>query len=375
MSQLYLDYQSTTPLDPAVLAAMMPYLTEHFANPHSAHASGRKAHAAVEHARGQIAAVLGADSTEVIFTSGATESNNLALKGVVMQAPPAKRRIVTLATEHSCVLETARHLEKLGAPLTIVPVQRDGLVDIAAFAKAMGEDVAIVSVMLVNNEIGVIQPISALAEIAHQYGAVMHCDAAQGFGKIKCDVQSLGVDLLSISGHKIYAPKGIGALYVRQGLPLMAHMHGGGQEGAGLRAGTLAPFLCLALGSAAALAAARQKEDAAHVEACWHMFRTALGHAPVHINGDTEQRYRANINLLLPVAASRLLSKLRRIDMSTGAACAATAGRPSHVLAALGLSAREIGQSLRIGWGRFSQVEDVAQAARAICAALDELKA
>jgi len=375
MSQLYLDYQATTPLDPAVLAAMMPYLSEHFANPHSAHSSGRKAHAAVEYARAQIAALINAPAADVIFTSGATESNNLALKGIVMQAPPEKRRIVTLVTEHSCVLETARHLSALGAPLTLVPVQKDGLVDQALFAQAMGPDVALVSVMLVNNEIGVIQPVKELAARAHQHGALFHCDAAQGFGKMPIDVVGQGIDLLSVSGHKIYAPKGIGALYVRSGLKLMPHMHGGGQEGAGMRAGTLAPFLCVALGAACALAASRMEEDAAHVALCWDIFMQHLKDAPVRINGSSTARWRGNINLHVPIAASRLLSKLRRIDMSTGAACAASAGRPSHVLAALGLSSRDVGQSLRLGWGRFSQPEDVAHAAQAIVQALKELKA
>ena len=374
MSQLYLDYQSTTPLDPAVLAAMMPYLSENFANPHSAHSSGRKAHAAVDVARAHIATLIGAPHDDVIFTSGATESNNLALKGVILQAPPSKRRIVTLATEHSCVLETARYLESVGAPLTIVPVTRNGLVDMGAYREAMGDDVALLSVMAVNNEIGVIQPLAELAALAQRHGALVHCDAAQGVGKIALDVEALGIDLLSVSGHKIYAPKGIGALYVRKGLKLTPHMHGGGQEGAGLRAGTLAPFLCVALGEAARLAALRLAQDGAHAAHCWDMFTAEMAQAPVRINGDSDARWKGNINLLLPVAASRLLSKLRRIDMSTGAACAATAGRPSHVLAALGLSAREVGQSLRIGWGRFTQVEDVVRAARAICAALAELK-
>lgn len=361
---IYLDYQATTPADPAVVAAMQPFWTQKFGNPHSNHRYGWEAEAAVDVARGHIARVLNVRPETVVFTSGATEANNLALKGVMARAD--RRRLVTVSTEHSCVLETARFLESRGFDLTVLGVGSDGLVDLAALQAALGEDVALVSVMAVNNEIGVIQPLGRIAAAAHDAGALFHCDAAQGFGKIPLDMDALGIDLMSLSAHKIYGPKGIGALVVRSGLDLEPQMHGGGQEGDGLRSGTLAAPLAVGFGKAAEIAAARMDEDRAHAEALWDAFLAAL-HVPHAINGSTAQRWRGNINLRFEgLDGDRLIADLRRVSISSGAACASAKGRHSHVLEALGLSRAQAKASLRIGWGRFSTEDEVRAAAAMI---------
>ncbi|MGL4543358.1 MAG: cysteine desulfurase family protein, partial [Polymorphobacter sp.] len=248
----YLDYGATTPLDPRVAAAMVPWGVEKFGNPHSAHRWGYEAASAVALARDQVAGLIGAAPAQIHFTSGATEAANWALKGVLTAPGQSRRRIVTLATEHSCVLETARYLERLGATLTVLPVGADGIVALDAVEAAIGDDVALVSAMLVNNEIGVIQPVAAIAALAHGCGALMHCDAAQGFGKIAIDVDALSVDLLGLTAHKCYGPKGIGALYIRNDVALEPLLHGGGQEDG--RSGTVPTALCVGLGAAAALA-------------------------------------------------------------------------------------------------------------------------
>lgn len=361
---IYLDYQATTPTDPAVVAAMEPFWTAKFGNPHSNHRYGWEAEAAVDVARAHIARLLNAHPESVVFTSGATEANNLALKGVMARA--GRRRLVTVATEHSCVLETARYLETQGFDLTVLHVGADGLIDLAALEAALGPDVALVSVMAVNNEIGVIQPIAEIAAATHAAGALFHCDAAQGFGKIPLDMPALGIDLMSLSAHKIYGPKGIGALVLRPGLDLEPQMHGGGQEGDGLRSGTLAAPLAVGFGKAAESAAARMEQDAAHAEALWDAFLAAL-HAPHVINGSTARRWRGNINLRFEgLDGDRLIADLRRLSISSGAACASAKGRHSHVLEALGLSRAQAKASLRIGWGRFSTEDEVRAAAAMI---------
>ncbi len=370
---IYLDYGATTPLDPRVAAAMEPWGVEKFGNPHSAHRWGYEAAAAVALAREQVAALIGAPAERVQFTSGATESVNWALKGVLTAPGQTRRRIVTLATEHSCVLETARYLETLGATLTLLPVGDDGLVDMAAVATAMGDDVALVSAMLVNNEIGVIQPIAAIARHAHGCGALMHCDAAQGFGKVPIDVGALGVDLLSVTAHKCYGPKGIGALYVAPGIELTPLLHGGGQEDG--RSGTLPTALCVGFGAAAAFAVAELDVDAAHARA----LRDRLLHQldfDYRINGALEPRWPGNLNIeIVEVEGSRLLPALRGIAVSSGSACAAASGRPSHVLRALGRSDGAARASLRLGWGRFTTAADIDAAAAELNAVVARLKA
>lgn len=371
---IYLDYQASTPCDPAVVAAMAPWWHERAANPHSAHARGRAAKAAVEAARAHVARLIGAEADEIIFTSGATESNNLALKGVILNAAPARRALLTLPTEHSCVLETARHLEQLGAPLAFAPVGADGLVDPLAFARHCSDRLALASVMLVNNEIGVVQDVAAIARAVKHWGGLMHCDAAQGFGKLPIDVDAMGIDLLSISGHKIHGPQGIGALFVRKGVALQPLLHGGGQEGAGLRSGTVPVALAVGLGEAARIAAGRMAEDDAHARRLRDRLLAALPPDTI-VNGSQASRIASNLNLRFEgVDGTRLLAELRGIDVSSGAACASAAGRSSHVLAALGLSRAEVAGSIRIGWGRFSTDDDIDAAAVRISAAVTKLR-
>jgi cysteine desulfurase len=347
---IYLDYQATTPLDPQALASMMPYLQGQFGNPHSSsHRYGWEGKAGVDVARRQVAQLIGAAAQDVIFTSGATEANNLALRGV-MQASKRKR-IVTLATEHSCVLETAQHFDA-----TILPVGKDGLVRLEDVQAALDDDVALVSVMHVNNEIGVIQPIAVLAKLAHKVGALMHCDAAQAVSKISVDVSALGIDLMSISAHKLYGPKGIGALYVKSGVALAPQMTGGGQE-RGLRSGTLAPALCAGFGKACEIATGTE-DYAPH----WHKMVDALLQAGINfqINGSPTQRFFGNLNISFPgLNGERLLADLRGLALSSGAACASALGKKSYVLEAIGVPDDIASATLRIGFGRLTSAADI----------------
>ena len=360
---IYLDYAATTPVDPAVVAAMAPWADARFGNPHSPHRWGYDADAAIGVARGQVAALLGVAPDTVAFTGGATEAVNWALKGVLLAAVPARRRLVTVATEHSCVLETARWLEGIGCGLTVVGVGHDGLVDRAALAAALGPDVALVSTMLVNNETGVIQPVADIARLAHAVGALMHCDAAQGFGKIDCT--GLGADLVSVSGHKIYGPKGVGALYRRAGVALVPLLHGGGQENG--RSGTLSPALCVGLGTAAAVAAARMTVDADHVRTLGDRLFATIG-VPVTLHGGAAPRWPGIANLGFGVDAARLLAATRTLAISAGSACAT--GRASHVLAAMAVA-----PGLRISFGRFTRVDEIDSAAAVLTAVVERLTA
>lgn len=356
---IYLDYQATTPLAPEVKAAMLPWL-DHFANPHSPSRAGREAAAAIEHARGQVASAL-LPGGDVIFTSGATEALNLALRGVRSAGRP---RIVTLVTEHAAVLDTCDWLEGDGADIVRLLVGRDGRVDPAAVRAAVDERTALVAAMLVNNEIGVIQPIEEIAAIAHAAGALMLCDAVQGFGRMAIPN---GPDLVAVSAHKIHGPKGIGALWKRNDVTLEPLLHGGGQE-RGFRSGTLSPMLCAGFGAAAALATAMRETDAAHVERLWHVALDTLGPGWT-VNGSTDQRYHGNLNLRRDgLDAARLLAELRDIAFSLGSACASGSGRPSHVLRALGLTDAEARSSIRLGFGRYTNEEELADACRRIAA-------
>ncbi|MBB6227962.1 cysteine desulfurase [Polymorphobacter multimanifer] len=373
MSQLYLDYGATTPLDPAVAQAMVPWGVEHFGNPHSAHRFGYEAKAAVETARTQVASLLAAPPESIAFTSGATEAVNWALKGLLMAPGQSRRRIVTLATEHSCVLETAEYLASIGAQLTIVPVRADGLVDLGDLERALGEDVAVVSAMLVNNEIGTIQPIAAIARAAHAVGAVMHCDAAQGFGKVAIDVDAMGIDLLSLTAHKVYGPKGIGALYRRPFTVIAPLLHGGGQEDG--RSGTLPTALIAGLGAAARIAGERMATDHAHALALQSRLLTGLC-VPHRVHGTLDARWPGNLNLGFPALSGRpILPLLPGIAASSGSACSAVTGRPSHVLTALGLSDAEARAALRLGFGRFTNASDIDSAVQQINALIERLTA
>ncbi len=355
---IYLDYQATTPLAPEALRAMLPWLESQHANPHSPHAPGRAAKAAVEVARDSVVALLPAGGS-VSFTSGATEAINWAIKGV------RPGGIVTLATEHAATLDTVEALERTGRPVTILPVGRDGLVDLAAARAAIGPGTALVAAMLVNNEIGVIQPIADLAAIAHEAGALLLCDAVQGYGRVAIPG---ACDLVAISAHKVHGPKGIGALWIRDGVSIEPLLHGGGQEAAG-RSGTLSPALCAGFGMAAKLALDRHEDDAAHVAVLWELATERLG-AGWTINGSVEHRYRGNLNIRhdgLDVA--RLMSELRDIAFSAGSACASGSGRPSHVLRAIGLSDAQARSSIRLGFGRYTTEEELVIAIERIMAA------
>lgn len=387
---IYLDYQATTPMDSLVLDSMLPFFKEKFGNPHSAtHRFGWEASEAVEVARGQIASVISGASDNVYFTSGATEANNLALKGVMEAQNGARKHLIVAVSEHKCVLETANYLKSLGYELTILPVGQNGLINLAELEAAVSENTALVSVMAVNNEIGVIQPLKKIAEIAHAKGAYFHTDAAQAFGKIPLDVKDMGIDLLSISGHKIYGPKGIGALYVRgntgerQGVRIATQMHGGGQEGfnvaikgAGLRSGTLAPALCVGLGVAAKMALEGMAEERKRIAALAAVFRgrILLGCGDVRINGSLDSRYEGNLNISFGnIDGDKLITELRDLAVSSGAACASATTGPSYVLEALGLSDAEIKSSIRFGFGRFTTEDEVVFAADYIAKTVKKL--
>ena len=353
----YLDYQATTPLSPEARAAMEPWLG-HFANPHSPSRWGREAAAAIEHARGQIALLLPSGG-EVVFTSGATEAINWALRGV---RAGERRKIVTIATEHAAVLDTCEWLEAQGYEVVRLPVGSDGLLSLDDVKAAVDERTLLVSAMLVNNEIGVIHPVAEIARIAHDSGALMLCDAVQGFGRMAVPD---GPDLIAVSSHKIHGPKGSGALWVRDGVTLEPLIHGGGQE-RGLRSGTMSPMLCAGFGAAAAIASERMEADHEHVEHLWAAALATLGPA-WEINGTIEHRYRGNLNIRREgLDAARLISDLRDIAFSLGSACASGSGRPSHVLRALGLADREARSSVRLGFGRYTTEAELIDACRRI---------
>lgn len=347
----YLDYQATTPLDPRVLDAMLPWLREQHGNPHSSHRAGRRARAAVEVARDQVAALC-PPGGRIVFTSGATEALNWAIKGT-------RGPIATLATEHAAVLDT---VAATGRAAAILPVGADGLVDPTLVT---GVSAGLVAAMLVNNEIGVVQPIPAIAEVAHAAGALMLCDAVQGYGRVPVPAN---VDLVAISAHKIYGPKGIGALWIRDGVALAPLLHGGDQEGG--RSGTLSPALCAGFGAAATLMRSCEAEDAVLIDRLWHV--PVERFAGWTINGSIAHRYHGNLNVRRAgLDVARLMSDCRDLAFSAGSACASGSGRSSHVLRALGLSDAEARSSIRLGWGRGTDEAALAAALDRIVAAAD----
>ncbi|MEG8221660.1 cysteine desulfurase family protein [Sphingomonas sp. HH69] len=353
-TMIYLDYQATTPLAPEAYEAMVPLLRDQFANPHSAHRLGRMAAAQVEVAREAVGALLPSGG-RLLFTSGATEALNIAIQG----AP--KGDIVTIATEHAAVLDTVEALARAGRTVTVLPVGADGVVDLDAAAQAIRPSVALVAVMLVNNEIGVIQPVAALAELAHRAGALLLCDAVQGYGRVPIPDTC---DMVAISAHKIHGPKGVGALWLRDGVSPAPLLHGGGQEG-GLRSGTLSPALCAGFGVAARLMVERAEADRAHVESLSDLARALF--ADWTINGSMTARYPGNLNLRRAgIDGARLLSDCRNIAFSLGSACASGSGRPSHVLRALGLTDAQARGSVRIGFGRYTTSAELESAAEAL---------
>lgn len=376
---VYLDYQATTPLDPRVLDAMLPFFTEKFGNPHSvAHRYGWEADAAIEVAREDIADVIGARADEIVFTSGATESNNLIIKGVMAANLETKPHLVTVATEHKCVLECAAQIGAWGGRVTYLPVESSGLIDLQSLEDAVTPETALVSVMAVNNEIGVVQPLAEIGEVVRAKGALFHTDAAQAFGKIPLDVDAMRIDFMSLSGHKIYGPKGIGAAYIRKPLQseLAPQMSGGGQQG-GLRSGTLAPALCVGFGAAAKIAKAEMAEEGERIATLSRRFletvRAALPDTVAH--GTLERRYAGNLNLGFPgLDGDLLLANLRDLAVSSGAACASAETGPSYVLQALAVDGAMAKASLRIGFGRFTTEEDVAFAAERLIRVVSEMR-
>jgi cysteine desulfurase len=359
VTPVYLDYQATTPVAPEVAAAMRPWIEERFGNPHSPHRLGREAAAAIEVARDQLIHALdGASQGKLYFTSGATEAANWALKGAAARLPAGRRRIVTVATEHACVLDTVEWLSGQGFEVDILPVGSDGLLDPGLVADRLDGRTGLVAVMLVNNEIGVVQPVVEIGRIAREFGAWFFCDAVQGFGRVALPLDPC--DMMALSAHKVHGPKGIGALWVRDGVALDPLLHGGGQEG-GVRSGTLSPALCAGFGEAARLLGDRRKADHDHVERLWTVARSRL--PDWTLNGSAEQRYHGNLNIRRDgIDAGRLISEVRGVAFSAGSACASGSGRPSHVLAALGLSDREARSSIRLGFGRHTTEQELKDA-------------
>ncbi len=363
-SPIYLDYQATTPTDPRVVEEMLPYFTTIFGNPHSRnHAYGWEAEEGVEKARAEIAHIIGANEKEIVYTSGATESNNLALKGVARFYRDKKRHLITCVTEHKCVLDSARHLELEGFRVTYLPVQKSGLIDLDQLRDAISADTVLVSIMAVNNEIGVIQPLAEIGRICREKKVFFHTDAAQATGKIPLNVEAMNIDLMSISGHKIYGPKGIGALYVRRRprVRLEALISGGGQE-RGMRSGTLPTPLCVGLGAACRIAEAEMEAEAERLRGLRSRFLEAINRRlpEVYLNGDLEHRIPGNLNLSFAyVEGEGLMMGIKDLAVSSGSACTSASLEPSYVLRALGVDEELAHTSLRIGMGRFTTEAEV----------------
>lgn len=376
---IYLDNQATTPCDPRVVEKMLPYFTEKFGNPHSrSHAYGWVAEEACDVAREQVASLIGATEKEIIFTSGATESNNISIKGVAKFFKGKKNHVITLQTEHKCVLDSCRHLEQEGFEVTYLQPLPNGLLDLEVLKAAIKPETVLVSIMAVNNEIGVIQPLAEIGKICREHGVFFHTDAAQAFGKIPLDVETMNIDLMSISGHKIYGPKGIGALYVRRRprVRLEAIFSGGGQE-RGMRSGTLPTPLVVGLGEAAAIAKREMGQDAEKMRGYFNRFMTEIGDGmkDVFLNGDREQRYPGNINLSFAyVEGESMVMAIKDLAVSSGSACTSASLEPSYVLRALGVGEDLAHTSIRFGFGRFTTDEEVDYAINLIKKSVDKLR-
>ena len=364
---VYLDYSATTPVDPRVAAKMIPYLTEHFGNPASrSHAFGWTAEEAVEEARAHVAALIGADPKEIVWTSGATEGNNLAIKGAANFYKTKGKHLITQKTEHKAVLDTFRELERQGFEATYLEVEEDGIVSLAKFKAALRPDTILASVMMVNNEIGVVQPVWEIGEICRAKGIVFHCDAVQGVGRVEIDMAKLKADLLTITAHKLYGPKGIGALYVRRKprVRIEAQIHGGGHE-RGFRSGTLPTHQIVGFGEAARLAKLEMAKDNEHVRTLRDkLLRSIQELEEVYVNGSLDKRIPHNLNVSFNfVEGESLIMAVKDIAVSSGSACTSASLEPSYVLRALGRSDELAHSSIRFTLGRFTTDEEIRFAA------------
>ena len=367
---IYLDYGATTPVDPRVVQAMIPWLSENFGNPASrSHAWGWTAEEAVEKARGEVAALLNADPREIVWTSGATESDNLAIKGAAQFYKGKGKHLITVKTEHKAVLDTMREMERQGFEVTYLDVKEDGLLDLDVFKAAIRPDTILVSVMFVNNETGVIQDIETIGNICREKGIVFHVDAAQATGKVEIDVTKLKIDLMSLASHKTYGPKGIGALYVRRKprIRIEAQMHGGGHE-RGMRSGTLATHQIVGMGEAFRIAKAEMAQDYAHAAALQKRMLDGLTDLEqVFVNGDLKHRVPHNLNISFNyVEGESLIMGIKGLAVSSGSACTSASLEPSYVLRALGRSDELAHSSLRMTFGRFTKAEDIDYAVKVI---------
>ena len=375
---VYLDYAATTPVDKRVAEKMIPYLTETFGNPASnSHAFGWEAEEAVEKARADIAALINADPKEIVFTSGATESDNLAIKGAANFYKTKGKHLITVKTEHKAVLDTMRELERQGFEVTYLGVQENGLINLEELKAAIRDDTILISVMWVNNEIGVVQDIPAIGEICRERKIIFHVDAAQACGKVPVDVEAAKIDLLSMSGHKVYGPKGIGALYVRRKprVRLEAQMHGGGHE-RGFRSGTLPTHQIVGMGEAFRIAKEELEQDMAHYRKLRDIFLKGIeGIEEVYINGDLEHRAPNNLNVSFNfVEGESLIMAVKELAVSSGSACTSASLEPSYVLRALGRNDELAHSSLRITFGRMTTEEEVQFAAELIKSKIGKLR-
>jgi len=375
---IYLDYSATTPVDPRVAQKMIPYLTEFFGNPASrSHAFGWKAEEAVEEARGHVAALIGADPKEIVWTSGATEGNNLALKGAAQFNKSRGKHLITQKTEHKATLDTMRELERQGFECTYLEVEENGIVDLRKFEAAIRPDTIVASIMMVNNEIGVIQPIAEIGEICRAKGIVFHCDAVQAAGKLPIDLATLKVDLLTITAHKMYGPKGIGALYVRRKprVRIEPQIHGGGHE-RGFRSGTLATHQIAGFGEAARLAKLEMAAESERVRALRdRLWKGIASMEAVVVNGDMVRRIPGNLNVSFNyVEGESLIMAVKDIAVSSGSACTSASLEPSYVLRALGRSDELAHSSIRFTLGRFTTEEEVDYAVKLMQAKVAKLR-